>query len=161
MRAKYDETNRKTIPREKNFSTNVKSLISDQYISAINDTEFRLEKTGFERAKVILLSSPNKRKTKQNSSSRKKNTPTSYSLLELDLSEEQRISFRDFWEKHKHPSNIDKAVIIANWLKVEKEINDYTPNHFFTMLRTIEENTSFNIAAAIKNAKNTKHFFYL
>ncbi len=159
LRTKYDETNRKTITREKNFSTNVKSLISDNYISAVNDTEFRLEGIGLERAKKILLNPSSERKAKQNSSSGKKKTPMSYSLLNLDLSEEQRISFRDFWNKHEHSSNMDKAVIIAYWLKREKSINDYTPNHLFTMLRTIEENTSFDISAAIRNAKNTRHFF--
>lgn len=81
--------------------------------------------------------------------------------MELDLSKEQRDSFKEFWIKHNHSANMDKALLAAYWLKNEKNVEDFTADYLFTMLRTIEENTSFNLAAAIRNAKNRKNYFIL
>lgn len=47
---------------------------------------------------------------------------------------------------------MDKAVLVAYWLKKEKTIENYTANHLFTILRTIDENASFDILSALKNS---------
>lgn len=161
LRAKYDETKRTTDSTKKNFTKNIRSLVASKYISAVNSNEFRLENDGLIQAKSILLGHTNDQNVKRNNSSKRKKPPTTYNLLELDLSKEQRDSFKEFWIKHNHSANMDKALLAAYWLKKEKNIDDFTADHLFTLLRTIEENTSFDLAAAIRNAKNQKNYFIL
>ena len=159
LRAKYDETNRITEARSKNFASNIKSLVSSKYISAVNANDFRLDKVGLAHAKSIIFDSDDEKKGKRKNLSNKKKSPDTYTMLELDLSREQRISFKDFWNNHTHSVNMDKAVLAAYWLNKEKNINEFTANHLFTMLRTIEEGASFDLAAAIRNARNNKNYF--
>lgn len=61
------------------------------------------------------------------------------------------MQFKEFWNAHKHTFNMDKAVLTAYWLKIKKNIEDFTPDHLFTMLRTIEEGASFDLLPAISN----------
>ena len=50
LRQKYVETERSTETRRKNFSANVKSLVSKRYISVVDNRRFRMEKAGLEKA---------------------------------------------------------------------------------------------------------------
>lgn len=160
LRLQYDKTNRMTEARSKNFASNIKSLVSGGYISAVNGTDFRIESTGLSKATSILQGSApiagNKAKGKTTVS---KKTPKTYNMVELNLSESERKSFRAFWDSHSHTAPIDKAVIVAFWLKLEKNITDFSADLFFTMLRTIEEVVNFDLLAAISNAKNRKSYF--
>lgn len=162
LRSKYDETNRKTPAREKNFATNLKTLISDKYISAVNENDFRIELTGLKKVASILSASNTNNKTKKSATkkkSAKKKTIGNYNLIDLKLSKEDRDLFRDFWESHKYDSNMDKVVLISYWLIQEKSINEFTPDHIFTMLRTINESINFNIISALNNGMHSKNYF--
>ena len=55
LRAKYNETKRTTASTKKNFTKNIRTLVSSKYISAVNSNEFRLETAGLAHAKSILL----------------------------------------------------------------------------------------------------------
>ncbi|MTD40053.1 hypothetical protein GIX45_15840 [Erwinia sp. CPCC 100877] len=154
LRSKYKETNRFNESRRSNLNKNIKKLVGNNFFAAVDNSNYRLEKTGLKKAKEIISSE----KKKNNSSSKSK---ANYQILELDLSENDKNDLRKFWNSHKNSSNMDKAVLIAYWLKKEKNIESYTANHLFTILRTIEENTSFDIPAALRNSKNNKnHFIY-
>ncbi|MBC1632456.1 hypothetical protein HB948_03355 [Listeria welshimeri] len=158
LRLKYQETNRFSLSKNKNFQTNVKKLVSSGFISAIDNTKFKLENLGLEKAKKIIL---NEKIKKNNSSLKNKKNTTSYQILELNLSEKNRNDLRDFWNSHKHSTSMDKAVLVAYWLKKEKAIENYTADHLFTILRTIDENASFDILSALKNSQHRKnHFIY-
>ncbi|NLH45115.1 MAG: hypothetical protein GX451_03165 [Acholeplasmataceae bacterium] len=159
LRTKYNETNRMTDARSKNFMTNVKSLVSSKYISAVNANEFRLENDGLVKAKAILNGSGDSTKSKRNGSTNKKKALPTYKMLDLDLSPDQRSSLKAFWTQHNHSANIDKSVLIAFWLNKETAINNFTVDHFFSILRTLDENASFDLASAISNAKNKKSYF--
>ena len=160
LRSKYDETNRFTETRGKNFASNIKSLVSNGYISAINSNDFRIEPTGILKAKSILQgTTPSKGDKPKGKTTSSKKAPASYNLLELNLSEDNRQVFKTFWDSHNHTSPIDKAVLVAYWLKTEKSINDFSVNHLFTMLRTIGEAANFDLASSISNAKKQKSFF--
>lgn len=160
LRAKYDETNRFTDARGKNFASNIKSVVSNGYISAVNANDFRIESTGILKAKSILQGTTTGKgdKPKGKTTSSKK-APASYKLLELGLTESERQSFKNFWNSHNHTSHIDKAIIAAHWLKKEKNVNDFSADLLFTMLRIAEEKVSFDLLSAIKNAKNQKSCF--
>lgn len=159
LRAKYAETKRATAARSKNFASNLKSLSTSHYISAINDTEFRLDQVGIEKAKGIVLSLPTGKKAIKTAGLASKRSLPTYELLNLGLSAGERAQFKDFWAHHDHSVNMDKAVLTAYWLKANKGITDFTAAHLFTMLRTIEETVSFDLEGAITNAKNKKDFF--
>lgn len=162
LRAKYEETNRKTPTREKNFSTNLKTLISNNYISAVNENDFRIELTGLEKASSILSTPVSTNKTKKSKVKKtpaKKKTSVNYNLIDLELSEEERGLFRGFWDNHKYNSHMDKVVLISYWLMQEKEIKEFTPDYIFTMLRTINESITFNILAALNNGTHSKNYF--
>lgn len=160
LRSQYDKTSRLTETRSKNFATNIKSLVSSGYISAVNTNDFRMETVGLSKAKAILLgSSPNTGNKPKGKTTTSKKTLITYKIIDLNLSESERQSFKAFWNSHNHTASIDKAVVIAFWLKNEKGIVDFSADHFFTMLRTIEETRSINLLAALKNAKNRKSYF--
>lgn len=162
LRAKYSETKRTTENRRKNFAANLKSLSTSRYISAVNDKEFRLDKAGIEKAQSILFGTPSKEKANKSTGSAPKRVPSTYKILEIGLSSEERVQFKDFWNQHDHSSsNMNKAVLAAYWLKTKKDVVDFTADHLFTMLRTIEESASFDLLSAIKNAKRDKNFFIL
>lgn len=50
----YKKTNRQTSARSKNFATNIKKLVTDKLISAINDNDFIITDKGKEEAKKLL-----------------------------------------------------------------------------------------------------------
>jgi hypothetical protein len=160
LHTKYDVSNRWTDAKRKNFAKNLKSLVSRKNISAVNANDFRMEPEGLARAKAILqgTSTSNGDKTKGKTTSNKK-APANYKLLALDLTEDNRQAFKIFYSEHNHTSHMDKAVLAAYWLKREKNIEAFTADHLFTMLRTIGEPTSFDLASSIKNAKNHKTYF--
>ena len=160
LRSKYDSTNRWTEARSKNFAVNIKSLVSNGYISAVNSNDFRIESAGLLKAKAILLgTAPSKDEKQKGKASQGKKVPASYKLIELSLSENDRRTFKAFWDSHGHTTPIDKAVLTAFWLKKEKDIVDFSADHFFTMLRTIEETINCDLASALTNAKNRKSYF--
>lgn len=161
LRVKYTETKRITPTRNKNFATNFKSLSIAQYISANNDTEYRLTQMGVQKAKDIVLGESPSKKANKPAGSTSKRTLSTYKIVDIGLSSEDRIQFKDFWIQHDHTSNMNKAVLAAYWLKSKKSVVDFTADHLFTMLRTIEESASFDLLSAIKNAKKDKSYFIL
>ena len=50
----YKTTNRYTTARSKNFATNIKKLVTDKLISAINDNDFIITDKGKEEARKLL-----------------------------------------------------------------------------------------------------------
>ena len=161
LRAKYEESNRVTQSHSNHFIENLRTLLSLKYISAVSQTDYRMEQTGIQKARTILSgTSEGQNGQKSRRASRKRN-PQKYLFLELNLSEAERTQFKKFWNGHKHTSNIDKAVLTAYWLKAKKNIEGFTPDHLFTMLRTIEEGASFDLLAAITNAKKDRNYFSL
>ena len=50
----YKKTNRYTSARSKNFAANIKKLVTDKLISAINDNDFIITDKGKEESKKLL-----------------------------------------------------------------------------------------------------------
>lgn len=159
LKAKYVETNRVSTSHNNHFLENLKILVSSKYISAINATDFRLEQAGIVKARDILSGSTLDKKASKTKRAPSKHAPSTYELLDLGLSAEEREQIKNFWAQHDHSSNISKAVLAAYWLKDNKTLVEFTPNHFFTILRTVDESTSFDLPSAITNAKRLKNYF--
>ncbi len=164
LRQCYKDTNRYTTPRSKNFSSNIKVLISEKLISAVNQTDFRIERKGLELALGIICGETEDKSikvTKKKTSKSKGSTTDTYSLVELNLSQEERNMLAEFYTTHAPTNNQDKTVVIAKWLKDTKGIVDVDKDIIFTVLRSLGESTSFDIAKALHNAKNLKSYYVL
>ena len=162
LRQCYKETNRYTDTRNKNFASNIKILISDKLISAVNQSDFRIEKKGIELATKITcgeIEEKNEKVGKKKTSKSKGSTTETYNLVELDLTQEERNALAEFYAGHSPANNQDKTVVIAKWLKDIKGIDEVNKDIIFTVLRTLGESTSFNISQSLLNAKNLKSFF--
>ena len=160
LRSKYDESKRFNDTRRKNFKTNIKSLAAKKLISAVNATEYRIEKEGIEKAKSILFVEQSTKKitSKNKKSTPKKQTPK-YEMKQLEITDSETKNLREFWTSHDHSSHMDKAVLAAFWLKEKKALTSISADHVFTILRTLSEAASFDLLSSLKNAKNKKKFF--
>ena len=164
LRQSYKDTNRSTPTRRKNFASNLKILTSDRLISAVNQNDFRIEKKGIELATKIVrgeIAEKGGKGGKKKSSKSKSNTTETYSLVELNLSQDERNAFGEFYATHVPTNNQDKTVVIAKWLKEIKGIEEVDKDIIFTSLRTLGESTSFDIGKALHNAKNLKSYYVL
>ncbi len=164
LHQKYRDTNRDTPTRSKNFAANLKKLTSDKLISAVNQNDFRIEKKGIELATKIVcgeVAEKGGKGGKKKSSRSKSSAIETYNLVELNLSQDERNSFGEFYTKHTPTNNQDKTVVVAKWLKDIKGIEEVDKDIIFTSLRTLGENTSFDIGKALYNAKNFKSYYTL
>lgn len=162
LRQVYKDTNRLTPARSKNFASNLKALTSDRLISAVNQNDFRIEKKGIELATKIVCGEV---ETKGGKGGKKKATKSksgateTYNLVELNLSQDERNAFGEFYAIHAPANNQEKTVVIAKWLKEVKGIEAVDKDIIFTALRTLGESTSFNINQALANAKIRKSYY--
>lgn len=157
IRQKYRETNRYTDTRNKNFAVNYKSLISSNFISSVNDTDYKITPLGKDTAEAIVLAEgEDKKKTKRQA---KSFTSDTYKIVELNLLEDERKDFRNYYSGFKTLTNMEKAIVISNWLKEKKQMEEIDKDILFTMLKIANVNTSFDIKAALVNAKSNNKYF--
>lgn len=155
----YKDTKRYTETRFKNFSTNIKSLISDKYISAVNKDDFRIEKTGIELVIDIIHGKNAKDNSKKKQAKAKSNVSDTYNLIELNLTQSEREALKKFYVEHPTQNAQDKTIVIAKWLKDVKKIEEVDKDIIFTVLRTLNESINFNISQTLFNAKIRKSYF--
>lgn len=157
IRQLYKETNRYSISNQKNLMKNIKRLLKDKYISVMDEKDYRIEKLGLEFAEKIITND-----RVQNGKSKKtptKKTIPSYNLINLNLSNSDKENLKNFWNSKSHKKNIDKAVLIAYWLKENKNISEITPDHLFSILKFLSESVAFDLSGALRNAKHFNHYF--
>ena len=159
LRQCYKDTHRHTDNRLKNFATNVKSLITNKYISAVNENDFRIEKTGLELAISIIQGKKVKGSSKKKTPKAKNNVPDTYNWVELDLTQSERDALKKYYAEHPTQNVQEKTIVIAKWLKDVKEIEEVDKDIIFTILRTLNESINFNIYQTLSNAKNRKNYF--
>ena len=159
IRQMYHDTNRYTESRNKNFAANIKKCVSDGFFTCVNDTDFSLSVTGQDTAFSIL-----------NRSAEGKNNPTkkkggsafakmSYQLIELNLEKKEREEMKKYIDSFPKLNNIEKALILASWLKTHANISEVNEHTIFSALRTVGYNTSFDIKSSLTNGKNKKNYF--
>lgn len=160
IRSMYDETDRFTEARGKNFSTNIINLVGSKYMSAVNSNQFIITEMGKNKVISILNDekSPENRKKRTLKQTTNKNQKT-YSILDLNLDLEERQLLKVFYNQHRAKTAIDKVTIVAHWYKNIKNIDEIDTNIIFTLLRTINEAVSFDIEMALNNAKLRNNYF--
>ena len=154
----YNNTNRTTSTRNKNFATNLKNTISNGWIKSVNEVDFVITLSGISTAKEILNRSVSEKPARRNKQSVSKR---SYQFLDLGLSNKEREDFKQFFNSFPSLSNIDKAVVCSYWLSSfpEKTIKEVDSNTVFSALRIADANTSFDIGSALSNGKNSKNYY--
>ena len=158
LRAKYHETNRYTENRNKKFSSNIKKIVTVNYISAVNKTDYKMTTDGSKYAKKIIFSKEESKSNKRKSGA-KTYTSQSFNIVDLTLTEEQRANFREYYNSFNNPSNMDKTVIIACWLKENLNQEEIDADILFTMLKIANSSTTFDIKASLSNAKTINKYF--
>ncbi|ABX81930.1 hypothetical protein [Acholeplasma laidlawii] len=157
LKLKYDESKRSTSNRMGNFKTNIAKLVTSKFIQAINNSDYKITTLGLEEAKSIIYNT--REKIKKNKGDKKSKTAiTSYNIVELNLNEEDRINLRTYWGTYKHDKTLDKIILLFNWMKEHKKIDEMGKDEIFTLLRILDENISFNIVSALTNAKHKMNF---
>lgn len=159
IRQCYKDTKRYTETRSKNFAANIKALISEKYISAVNKDDFRIEKAGIELVTNIIQGKNVKSSSKKKQPKTKSNVPDTYNLVELNLTQNEREALKKFYVEHPTQNVQEKTVVIAKWLKDVKGIEEVDKDIIFTILRTLNESVNFNISQTLLNAKNRKSYF--
>lgn len=159
IRQMYHDTNRYTESRNKNFATNIKKCVSDGFFTCVNDTDFALSATGQDTASSIL----NRSAEEKNNSKKKKGgqafAKASYQLIDLNLGQKEREEMKKYFDSFSKLNNIEKALILAYWLKTHANISEVNEHAIFSALKTVGHSTSFDIKNAIRNGKNKNNYF--
>lgn len=159
IRQMYHDTNRYTESRNKNFATNIKKCVSDGFFTCVNDTDFTLSATGKDTASSIL----NRSAEEKNNAKKKKGgqafAKVSYQLIELNLGQKEREEMKKYFDSFSKLNNIEKALILANWLKIHANISEVNEHTIFSALKTVGHSTSFDIKSSLTNGKNKKNYF--
>lgn len=158
LRQKYRDSNRFTDARSKNFSTNFKKAVSEDWFIGINDTDYSLSETGKTAAREILNRSQpaTKQKTKKASQTHAK---ASYHLIDLGLDQTARDALKSYFESFEKLNNIEKALVISVWLTEHNSVSEVNEHTIFSVLRSIGQNTSYDIKSSLKNGKNKNNYF--
>lgn len=157
IKNKYHESNRFTPVRGKNFSTNIKKLVKSDYISSINDSEYKITSDGLKKSHALLTGEVKPKKQKKKNG--KIFATKTFSVVDMDLSEEKRSEFKTHFESFKKLSNIDKAIVVACWLKMNTGKDEIDSNILFTMLKIAGSSTNYDLDASLRNAKNANKYF--
>lgn len=159
IRQMYRNTNRYTDSRNKNFATNFKKCVNDNYFSCINDKDFTLAEDG----KIMALNILNRSTEQKNIKKKRKNgqtlTKATYNLVELDLNQKQREELKRYVGSFSKVSYSEKALIIANWLKINAQIDEVNEHIIFSALRIVGDSASFDIKGALRNGRSRNNYF--
>lgn len=139
----------------KNLRRNMQTLVKRGLLQK-SGTAFAPTPDGEAEAHAILN---REAEEKSRPSSAKKYEKYTYSTVELNLTSRDGVDFQSFWSSHHHTSHLDQAVLIGYWLKERKGIFEISADHLFTLLRTVGENTSFDIKSVLPNARRKRNFF--
>ena len=159
IREMYRSTNRFTSSRSGNFVKNIETVVKNNWLSSVNEDEFVITDAG--KSKVIEILSNKSNTPKKTVSSAKKNSASaSYNPVDLGLSADQRSELNGFYNsyKGKAKSNIDKILVLLYWLKQNTSSLEFDADVVFTLLRTVNESTSFAIQAALGNMLSRNNY---
>ncbi len=157
LRELYQNSGRLDENRNKNFSTNIKKAIAADWFEIVNDNTYSLSEAGKKIAYEIIqrtASSDGGKKAKKSPSSSK----TTYTIVDLGLNEEQRQELKQYLLSFKDINNMEQVALIAYKL-TQYGVTEFNGDIVFTALRIADLPVSFDLRAALKNAKNQKNYF--
>ena len=94
----YKDTNRETSSRNKNFSTNIKKLIKNGFISYLNEKDLTITVQGQDKARQLIFA-PNEGTKRQRNSAAKSYTENSFNIIELNFTSEQKKTIKKYIRK--------------------------------------------------------------
>lgn len=158
LRQKYHDTNRFTENRSKNFATNLKKAVAENWFTCINENDYALSEVGKTAAYEVTQRSTDsvKQKAKKPGQSFAK---ASYQMTDLGLDQAARDELKKYVDSFDKLTNTEKALVIANWLRIHGNIPEVNEHIIFSALKTVAYNTSFDIKSSLKNGKNRSSYF--
>jgi len=157
LRLLYQNSGRWDENRNKNFSKNIKRAIAEDWFTIVNEDTYSLLEAGKKIAYEIIqrpASSDGGKKAKKSTSSSK----TTYAIVDLGLDEKQRQEFKQYLLSFKDINNMEQVALIAYKL-TQYGVTEINADIVFTALRIADLSVSFDLRAALKNAKNLKSYF--
>lgn len=157
LRQLYQDSGRLDENRNKNFSANIKKAIAADWFEIVNADTYSLLEAGKKIAYEIIqrtASSDGSKKAKKSTSSSK----ITYTIVDLGLEEEQRQEIKQYLLSFKDINNMEQVALIAYKL-TQYGVTEFNGDIIFTALRIADLPVSFDLRAALKNAKNLKNYF--
>ena len=174
----YEKTNRKTDSRNKNMSSNLKSLFKKGYFSALNDNEYIITDIGEEEVIKILTrgssdvsqqtrKSPVLSNKKKNSGSKKRTSNKSKSTVDnnkfkvlknLNFRPDGKTSLLDFSEYYNIKSNPDRIAVIIQYLKEILNIETISGDHIYSGFWELKCKMPEAFYQGLINAKNRSKY---
>ena len=157
LRQLYQDSGRLDDSRNKNFSKNIKKAIAEDWFEIVNDDTYSLSEAGKKIAYEII------QRTASNDGGKKAKKPTSfskptYTIVDLGLDEEQRQELKQYLLSFKDINNMEQVALIAYKL-AQYGVTEFNADIIFTTLRIADSPISFDLRAALNNAKNQKNYF--
>ncbi len=159
VRSLFKESGRYTENRRKNFTSELNSLVDENFIKSKNETEYIILDTGVQDAKRILSGSPTERKTARKKVDSKKNkdavkgqksSPHTVNFVDFKASNDNIKDLKLFiGEKLPKNQNDHVAVVMYWYLKNKKIKKNMLP----------EEINYFLVIAGIKPPKALRQVF--
>lgn len=157
LRKLYQDSGRWNDSRSKNFSANLKKAVASNWFAFVNASNYSLLESGKALAYEILQRS-NSIKDSKKAKRAVGAAKASYTIVELNLNDEQRQDLKQYLQPFSSANNIEKAVLIAYKLS-QYGITELNANTIFTVLRIAGFPASYDLNASLKNGKNLKNFF--
>lgn len=82
----------------------------------------------------------------------------SYSIANLELSDEQRIKLREMYTSISPKSQNDQIVLLCYLLKEIKDISNCNPDIVYTALRIVDEKTPKVLSQTLRDIKSKKQY---
>ncbi len=152
-------------------SNEVKQIFKDikenglGYLSVSNKTSINsdikelVDREDISESKEIKNVESKSKKIQASKKARTKVTITStYEMLELNLSEEQRKKLKEYYSDFTLSTNVQRICVLSYWYKQNIGINEFDTNTIFTLLRMVQEKASFNIPQAFSDIQNRSQY---
>jgi len=164
IRELYKRSKRDKASNLNNLSNNINIVIGKEWFEQLNDVDFIVTEEGAKKANQIITgpkqSKPSKslsaktsvKDTKKSGSTTTK--PETLSMVDLGLSKEDRTAMKKFYNEKEPKGQNDQVLVLAYWLKENKNKDKFDPNDVFTALRTVDVAVPKFLSQVLRNIKN-------
>lgn len=146
----YEKSNRSTPSRKSNLSNSLQTLFNNHFVSLINEQDMTLTECGIERVTTIIqgkkeaIKNPKKEANVNKDGNGSKNKSTkreTYSIVDLELSQDQRQKIKESYSSVSTKSQKEQVVLLCYLLKEIKGISSFNLDIAHTLLKIVDEKT--------------------
>ncbi|MBZ4668405.1 MAG: hypothetical protein JG775_1557 [Defluviitaleaceae bacterium] len=160
----YEETNRSTPSRKANLSNNLQTLFHNDLISQLNEQDMIITDKGNEEAKAIIygrnISDKKSKKNLNNGRQKGSSKRETYSIIDLNLSEEETTQLKDEYARVSPKGQKDQVLLLCYLLKNIKGVSEFDTHIIHTALRLVNQKTPKLLSQTLRDIKNKQQFIY-